>query len=85
MAHDREVAGIRCTEVLADLSAYLDGDLSAGRVARIDAHLAGCDWCEQFGGEFADMIAALREELSEPEPVPEDVIARLQARLDRLE
>lgn len=81
MAHDREVAGIRCGEVLAQLSDYVDGDLSAEARARIDAHLAGCDWCENFGGAFANVVAEIRRELRAPDPVDDAVRSRLRDRL----
>lgn len=60
---EREVAGLRCTEVLAVLSAYVDGELDADTRTRVDAHLAGCDWCEHFGGEFVGTIRQLRRTL----------------------
>lgn len=82
-AHDRTVAGIRCTEVLDDLSDYLDGELPDDRVAKIEAHLRGCDWCERFGGDFADAIAGLRDRLGPPPEPPADLRARLMERLDR--
>lgn len=81
MAHDREVAGIRCTEVLADLSDYLDGSLSPERRARIDAHLRGCDWCTHFGGAFAATVNALRDRLRTAEPPEAGVRERLHRRL----
>ncbi len=80
-AHDREVAGIRCTDVLGDLSDYLDGELPSEHVARIEAHLRGCDWCERFGGDFSRAVTTLREELGRaPEPAT-DVHDRLMRRL----
>jgi anti-sigma factor RsiW len=78
---EREVAGLRCVEVLAALSDYLDGTLPDTEVRRITAHVAGCHWCERFGGSFAAAIAGLRATLAEPEPVPADVTDRLKARL----
>lgn len=68
MAHDREVAGIRCTEVLAVLSDYLDGELDAATRARVEAHVGGCDWCEHFGGQFAATVGALKRRLDQPPP-----------------
>ena len=62
MAIEREVAGLRCSEVLAELSDYLDGDLEAARRARIEAHLQGCDACERFGASFTAAVHALRRE-----------------------
>ena len=82
-AHDRSVAGVRCTEVLDDLSDYLDGELAPERVRQIEAHLMGCDWCERFGGDFADAITALRARLATPPPPPTDVHGRLMERLAR--
>ncbi|PKN59502.1 MAG: anti-sigma factor [Deltaproteobacteria bacterium HGW-Deltaproteobacteria-14] len=81
MAHDREVAGIRCTEVLERLSDYVDGDLAAAERARIDLHLAGCDWCERFGGAFAATFGRLRQGLADAAVDPA-LRARLDAALD---
>lgn len=81
MAHDRLVGGIRCGEVLEDLSAYVDGQLPPDRVALIQAHLRGCDWCETFGGRFASAVALLRTHLDVPEPLPPGAEDRLHRRL----
>ena len=81
MAHDREVAGIRGTEVLAHLSDYLDGDLAEAETQQVEAHLRGCDWCERFGNQMSAVVHNLREELGAAEPVADDVAERL---LDRL-
>lgn len=59
---DRLVAGLRCRDVLADLSEFLDGNLGAERVAAIQAHLSGCDTCARFGGNVGEIVAALRSE-----------------------
>jgi anti-sigma factor RsiW len=81
MAHDREVAGIRCSGVLSQLSDYVDGELAPADRAQIDAHLAGCDWCERFGGRFASVIGELRGSLSKPAVIDPAVSARLRERL----
>ncbi len=81
MAHDRMVAGLRCSEVLAELSEFVDRQLPPDRVEQIEAHLRGCDWCEQFGGQFATTIASLRAKLAATQPVPDPVRARLRLRL----
>lgn len=83
MAHDREVAGIRCTQVLAGLSDYLDGELEPEVVEQVQAHLRGCDWCERFGAQMSSVVKQLRSELSPAEAIGEDVEARLMARLAR--
>jgi anti-sigma factor RsiW len=81
MESERMVAGLRCGEVLADLSDYLDGTLTAQRRAQIDEHLRGCTTCERFGGEFSAAIAALRRNLAEAQPLNHDVADRLRERL----
>lgn len=83
MAHDREVAGIRCLEVLERLPEVLDGSLAADALGRVQGHLRGCDWCDRFGGEYGRAVAALRRELGGSPPVPESVRARLRDRLLR--
>jgi anti-sigma factor RsiW len=80
MLEERLVAGLRCGEVLAQLSAYMDGELSSADCARIDGHVSACDLCERFGGEFASAVRALREHLAEG-PLQDDVRRRLRRRL----
>ncbi len=81
MAHDRIVAGIRCLEVLERLEDYVSGDLEEDLRHQVDRHLAGCDWCERFGGEYVGIILKLRQNLGQ-----EDLLAEDEARawLDRL-
>ncbi|HXG44734.1 MAG TPA: zf-HC2 domain-containing protein [Gemmatimonadales bacterium] len=78
---DRVVAGLRCRDVLEQLSEYLDGDLPEGARERIRAHLAGCDACERFGGEMGAMVALFRRALAIPPPVTASLAERLRARL----
>lgn len=78
---ERSVAGLRCREVLADLSAYLDDELILERRRHIEEHLKGCDWCERFGGELSAVVTAFREALREPEPPSPEVHRRLLERL----
>jgi anti-sigma factor RsiW len=63
---DTEHAGIRCREVLAELSDYLDGDLPAARVAALQAHLSRCARCARFGGSVAGVLTALRAGVAQP-------------------
>ncbi len=65
MQGERTVAGIACSEVLAELSDYVDGALSPEERARIEAHVRGCDACERFGGAFGKAVAALRRQLAD--------------------
>lgn len=66
MSQEKFVGGLGCFEVLENLSEYLDGDVSAELKQKIDAHLAGCDECTRFGGEFGAVVKALRQQLGEP-------------------
>ena len=77
---ERIVAGLHCGEVLADLTEYLDGQLHADRMRRIQEHVRGCEVCESFGSEIAVVVEALRESLREPSADP-GIAARLLERL----
>lgn len=76
---DREVAGLTCSEVMADLSRYLDHELPPARSAQVEAHVSACQLCATFGADFARLMDQVRARLSTPDPVPSDVAARLQA------
>jgi anti-sigma factor RsiW len=80
---DRVVAGLTCRDVLFDLSEFVDGALPAARVAQIRAHVSDCRVCEQFGGEFARVIEAVRRELGPAPAVTPEVAGRLRDRLRR--
>ncbi|MGE0812418.1 MAG: anti-sigma factor [Vicinamibacterales bacterium] len=78
---EREVAGLTCSQVLASLSAYADGEVPAALAARIEAHVAECRACERFGRDFSRLLTAMRRHLAAPDPVPDEVAARLRAAL----
>lgn len=78
---ERQVAGLTCSEVLADLSAYLDGELEPGRKAQIEGHVSECQTCASFGASFGSLLADVRARMTQPEPVPADVEARLKHHL----
>ena len=79
---ERVVAGVSCGEVLDQLSAYLDGELTLDERERIERHLRGCEGCATFGGEFRATVQALRSELLRPAVLPPSVRERLQSALD---
>ena len=83
MKGERTVAGLRCSEVLARLSDFVDAELSPDAVAQLRAHVAGCDICEHFGERFATIVRALRESRAEGDEMPGDVRERLRERLRR--
>ncbi|MCC6243718.1 MAG: zf-HC2 domain-containing protein [Gemmatimonadaceae bacterium] len=80
---DTVVAGLRCRDVLDDLSDFLDGALPESRVSAIHQHLAGCDRCARFGGEVSRAITALRAEMAMPLPVEASRAERLKHSLRR--
>lgn len=63
MMQERNVGGLRCGEVLDSLPDFVDGTLAPERSRAVHEHLAGCDWCERFGGEYAAAIGALRRHI----------------------
>jgi anti-sigma factor RsiW len=80
---DREVAGLSCRDVLADLSELLDGLLPDSRVAAIHAHLAGCETCARFGGSVGEIVAALRAERARDSMLGREALDALRARVQR--
>lgn len=81
MADDRNVGGLRCSEVLARLSDFFDGDLPASEIAAIKEHVSSCTVCEQFGGRFAHTVSGLRRSLGAAPSVDEALVARLRDQL----
>lgn len=75
---EREVAGLTCSEVMQALSDVVDGDVPAALGARIEAHVAGCRQCEQFGAGFLALLAGMRRQLAAPEALDDDVVARVR-------
>ena len=64
---------------IAQLSAYLDGDLDAGARAAVETHLTRCGECARTLDELrrvARQARALRERGAEPAPAVWDAIAR---------
>lgn len=73
---EREIGGIRCSEVLARLADIVDGELAEVDRQRITAHVTACPECAKFGARYQDVIRALREA-----DVPAETAAALDARL----
>lgn len=80
---ERNVGGMRCSEVLALLSEYVEGELDGSTVEKIENHLLGCPNCERFGRNFGSMVVSLRRESEQASAVGLDVMARLLAELRR--
>lgn len=81
MHNERMAGGLRCSEVLALLSEFADGELEAPAVEQIRAHVAECPNCLRFGGSFQMMLEAIAGERFAPEPTAA-MLLRLSARLD---
>lgn len=81
MKGERLVGTLRCSDLLGDLSEYLEGTLPQERVDAIEAHLRGCDLCTRFGGEFGAMVHAIRNRLADPDAIPDDIAERLRKKL----
>lgn len=79
---DRMVGGLRCRDVLELLPDFVDGELPAEVLARVNRHLGGCDTCEKFGGEYGEVVAVLRAGHSRFPGSP-DVRGRLAERMVR--
>ncbi len=84
MDNEREVAGMRCGEVLAELSDYLDGDMAAARRDQVVIHLQACDNCERFGGVFTTALQSLRRIGQDHSTEPFPTFERLKMRLDQV-
>jgi mycothiol system anti-sigma-R factor len=74
---------ITCAEAVERLWAYLDGALTTDDKAALEEHLGFCRVCcgeVEFAEELRGFLAR-----SAAEQLPEDVQARLVARLDELD
>ena len=78
---ERMIAGLRCRDLLTQLADYVDGDLSAEDVRRVNAHLDACEHCTKFGGEYGTLVEGLRARLL-VERVDPNVHARLATRME---
>lgn len=83
MRDEKVVGGLSCSDVLARLSDYVDGELAPEERARVEEHLRGCDGCERFGGEFAATVRGLRSHLAGAREVPAPLQEALRRALDR--
>ncbi len=78
---DRMIAELRCRDLLSLLTDYVDLELSAEELARVDAHLRGCVHCDKFGGEYGALVGKLKSRLKAPK-VDSDVRDRLTNRME---
>lgn len=71
-----------CAAMLAEISAYLDGDLGAAQCQAIEAHCRTCLRCAALVAGLRETIGLCREAGSAP--LPEPVRQRAKASIERL-
>ena len=77
------MGSLRCSDVLARLGDYVDGELAATGAAEVEDHLRGCTVCERFGGRFSRAVRAARAALGAAPPADERVLQRVRTALGR--
>jgi len=86
MATDSDKIEMTCNEVLGLLSDYLDGELDAGTMRRIEEHVSTCKHCESFGKSFSAALESFRRLDDGEARLSHDAAERLRKRLtDRLD
>ncbi len=60
-----------CKEMLARLDDYLDRELTAEEIRRVERHLKVCHQCTRKFGFEKELLAQMRERLSRLEAPPE--------------
>lgn len=83
MGGNKQVGGLWCFDVLEKLSDYVDGELDAAEKVKVEQHLAGCDECTKFGGEFGAVVRGLKAKLGAKGDAPADVQRRLDEALTK--
>ena len=71
-----------CAAILANISAYLDGELEATACADIEAHCATCASCDALVQSLRATVGLCREAAATP--LPEAVRRRAQESVRRL-
>lgn len=73
---------MKCSEVLNEISAYLDGELSAAQSESVKAHLSECDACREEYESLAHVSELMRKMpagFRAPEGFKDAVMARIAA------
>lgn len=77
MAKDRNIGGLLCSQILENLSEYVDGNLDQKTIEAVRLHLSDCQWCEEFGGSFAQLVSVVRIQLNTDNGLSDSVSVRL--------
>jgi anti-sigma factor RsiW len=72
---------LACSDVLAYLGDFLDGELAPELLEKVRAHVAGCSACDRFGGAYAAAVEALRKAPVEA-PLEADLVASILAKAE---
>jgi mycothiol system anti-sigma-R factor len=70
-----------CTDIAARLHAYVDGELTVGEIAAVDAHCLECRRCAELMGAEREFRALLRRQPREAAPA--DLRTRIMGRIQR--
>ncbi|MBK9714097.1 MAG: zf-HC2 domain-containing protein [Kouleothrix sp.] len=81
MTEHRHADSTRCRDLLGQLNAYVDGELAAELCRELERHLAGCADCRVVFDTLSKTIRLYHALDATPADLPEDVEARLLARL----
>lgn len=77
---DPAPCGPDCDQALAELEAFLDGELPASELGRVSEHLAACYPCTDRATFEEQLRAVVRRGCVDR--APEDLLERVRARLD---
>ena len=75
-------ASAECREILANISAYLDGDLDTSACAAIERHCQDCSHCAEVVNGLRETVGLCRQAASMP--LPEAVRRRARDSVRRL-
>lgn len=65
---ERNEGGIKCSQIIEILDAYISGDLEPEISSKIQVHLQYCDNCSNFGQRYATMLDLLKNNLQTLNP-----------------
>ena len=71
----------QCSQLLGNLSEYIDGDLQAELCAEIEAHLKDCDNCHVVIDTLRKTVELYEQTANQP-GLPDDVRERLFLKLE---
>jgi anti-sigma factor RsiW len=74
----------RCLDLLAELSSYIDGELSAARCRQIERHLEACPCCDHLAARLRRAVLVCRQagQRQLPRAVRQRARERVEALLD---